>query len=221
VVHNGIETGEPDIEAAALPKRNGEVLIGYFGRLSPEKGVPGLLDALALLARRCPRARTVIVGDGQDRAMLEAMALRLGIEDRVQFLGFRADARQLMKQVDLVAHVPVYEGFGMVVVEAMAAGRPVVGNDAPGGVSEIVVHGETGLIVPTGSAEALAQALAYLVESPQERARLGQNGRVRQQRLFSARSMVERIEETYTHVLGRGPARSHGERVRGTVSVRR
>lgn len=218
VVHNGIEASETATGASALPRRDGEVLIGYFGRLSPEKGVPGLLEALALLAPRCPQARTVIVGDGPDRALLEAMAVQLGIADRVQFLGFRADARQLMAQVDLVAHVPVYEGFGIVVLEAMAAGRPVVGNDAPGGVSEIVVHADTGLIVPAGSAACLARALAYLVESPHERARLGQNGRARQERHFSARGMVERIEEAYASALRRRAALSHAERVRGMVS---
>jgi glycosyltransferase involved in cell wall biosynthesis len=117
--------------------------------------------------------------------------------------------------------VPVYEGFGMVVVEAMAAGRPVVGNDAPGGVSDIVVHGETGLIVPAGSAEALAQALAYLVDSPQERARLGRHGRARQEQHFSARGMVERIAEAYVHALRRRPSHSPSERVGGMVSADR
>jgi glycosyltransferase involved in cell wall biosynthesis len=221
VVHNGIEAPEIGAGVPALPRRNGDILVGYFGRLSPEKGVPGLLEALSLLAPRCPQARAIIVGDGPDRAMLEAMAVALGIADRVQFLGFRADARQLMEQVDVVAHVPVYEGFGIVVLEAMAAGRPVVGNNAPGGVSEIVVHGETGLIVPAGSAEDLARALAYLVESPRERARLGQNGRIRQGQHFSARGMVERIEASYASALRRRVGLSHAERVRGVVSIGR
>jgi glycosyltransferase involved in cell wall biosynthesis len=202
VVHNGIDVPEPGPALEPLPPRaNGEVRIGFFGRLSPEKGVPGLLEALARLARRCPAARTYIVGDGPDRSALEAMTSQLGLGDRVTFLGFRPDARQIMQQVDLVVHVPVYEGFGLVVLEAMAAERPVVVNNSPGGLTEIVAHGETGLVVPSGSAEALAQALVYLVEAPQERLRLGRNGRIRREQRFSARGMVEQITASYERVL--------------------
>lgn len=221
-VHNGIDAAAPQaLSRSLLSRAGGEVRIGYFGRLSPEKGLPCLLEALALLAPRCPQARTVIVGDGPDRSVLAALVRQLGIEGRVQFLGFRADARQLMRQVDLVAHVPVYEGFGLVVLEAMAAGRPVVGNDAPGGVSEIVVHGETGLIVPAGSAESLADALTYLVESPEERVRLGHNGRIRQEQHFSARVMVDRIVMAYDDELRRRGVPSHGERARELLEAGR
>ena len=198
VIHNGIDDPK-DLVASTTPRPpvDGEVRIGYFGRLSPEKGLPDLLEGLALLAPRCPSARTLIVGDGPERAALEAMASRLGIADRVLFLGFRADARRIMAQVDVVVHVPVYEGFGLVVLEAMAAGRPVVTNDAPGGVAEIVVHGETGLVVPASCPESLAQALAYLAEDPHERERLGESGRIRRAQHFSARGMVERITMAY------------------------
>ena len=82
-----------------------------------------------------------------------------------------------MREVDLVVHAPVYEGFGLVVAEAMAAGRPVVGNDAAGGVKEMIVDGETGLIAPAGSPAALARALASLVDDPPELQRMGQRGR--------------------------------------------
>jgi glycosyltransferase involved in cell wall biosynthesis len=202
VVHNGIDQPPEGAMSTPLPPpADGEIRIGFFGRLSPEKGVPDLLRGVALVAQRHPSARTLIVGDGPDRADLEAMARRLGIGDRVQFLGFRTDAREIMAQVDIVAHVPVYEGFGIVVLEAMAAGRPVVVNDAPGGISEIVIDGETGLVVPSGSAEALAHALTRLIDHPRERDRLGRNGRLRQQACFSARGMVERIMAVYADAL--------------------
>jgi L-malate glycosyltransferase len=204
VVHNGIDQAAAESTPTPLPPRaEGELRIGYFGRLSPEKGLPDLLEGIAPLKERFPSLGTVIVGDGPDRTALEMMAKRLGIEDRIRFLGFRADARQIMAQVDIVAHVPVYEGFGIVVLEAMAAGRPVVVNDAPGGVSEIVVDGETGLVVPAGSADALASALACLLDDAQERERLGRNGRARQQQRFSARGTVEQIMAVYAGTLRR------------------
>ncbi|MGH2353212.1 MAG: glycosyltransferase, partial [Chloroflexota bacterium] len=148
VVHNGIDRPSPvdgtGAVPAGLPARvPGEVWLAYFGRLSPEKGLKGVLQALARLAPCCPEARLLIAGDGPERTDLESLAAELAIADRVHFLGWRADARAIMEQVDVVVHAPVYEGFGLAVLEAMAAGRAVVGNDSPGGVSEIIVHGQT------------------------------------------------------------------------------
>jgi glycosyltransferase involved in cell wall biosynthesis len=198
VIHNGIDPVESTGSLGKLPtRREGEVWIGYFGRLSPEKGVGGLLGALAVLPSDGPPIRTLIVGDGPERAALVAAAERLGVSNRVAFLGFRSDARKIMEQVDMVVHVPVYEGFGLVVVEAMAASRAVVVNDAPGGLPEIAQHGETGIVVPAGDAHALARALASLALDPEARARMGRAGRARYERLFSARAMAERTAELY------------------------
>lgn len=204
VVPNGIELAPPAVVVGPLPERMpGEVRLGYFGRLSAEKGVAGLLAALAELARLCPQARTLIVGDGPERDALEATAARLGIGDRVAFLGFRPDARLIMEQVDIVVHTPVYEGFGLVVLEAMAAGRPVVTNGAPGGIADIVVHNQTGIIVRSGGAQVLAAAIGRLAASPEERRRLGVNGRARCEQHFSAHRMVDRVTALYDEALGR------------------
>jgi glycosyltransferase involved in cell wall biosynthesis len=206
VIHNGIDPphdANGSARSTVLPATvGGEIRLGYFGRLSLEKGVDGLLEGLALLAPRCPSVCTLIVGDGPDRAGLKATAERLGIADRVRFLGFRPDARRIMEQVDVVVHVPVYEGFGLVALEAMAAGRPIVASDAPGGLSEIVVHGETGLIVPRASPAALSQALMDVIAGPAERARLGQNGRARYERQFTAQRMAARTAAVYEEALG-------------------
>jgi glycosyltransferase involved in cell wall biosynthesis len=218
IVHNGIEPAYEVPAAAPLPARApGEVRLGYFGRLSPEKGVDRLLTALALLAAERPAAVAWIVGDGPEMPALQAAAARLGLTNRVQFLGFRADARALMEQVDIVVHTPVYEGFGIVVLEAMAAGRPVVVNDAPGGLPEIVVDGQTGVVVPSGDARALASALARLVVDEDERARLGRNGKSRCLEGFTARRMSDRVAAMYEAVLaGRGGGPSA---LRSTPSV--
>jgi glycosyltransferase involved in cell wall biosynthesis len=202
VVPNGIDPPDAPIVTLDLPRRSaGEVRIGYFGRLSPEKGVAGLLEALASLTRVCPECRTLIVGDGPQRTELEELARRLGLVERVRFLGFRTDARAIMEQVDVVVHTPLYEGFGIVVLEAMAAGRPVVANDAPGGIAEMVIHRQTGLVAPAGSSAAVVEALARLARDPAERRRLGQNGRARYEQQFSARAMAERTAAVYRRVL--------------------
>ena len=204
VIRNGIDPAPPPVATDGLPPREpGEVRIGYFGRLSHEKGVHVLLRALAEVVARAPHVRTFIVGDGPERAALAALAAHLGLSERVSFLGFRPDARALMAQVDIVAHVPIYEGFGLVVLEAMATGRPVVTSDAPGGLRDIVDHETTGLVVPVGDAAATARALLRLVEDAETRRRLGANGRARCVQHFSATRMVERVTALYEAALAR------------------
>jgi glycosyltransferase involved in cell wall biosynthesis len=210
VIPNGVDVAPGpahhetcDAAPAGLGERGPrEIRIGYFGRLSPEKGVDLLLDAVRLLADRLPTARTFVVGEGPERLALEARAESLGLAGRVRFLGFRADARALMRQVDIVLHVPRYEGQGLAVVEAMAAERPVVASDAPGGLSEVVVDGETGLLVSTGSAAATAEAVERLAADPRERERLGRNGRRRVEERFAAQCMAARTLAVYDQLLG-------------------
>ena len=126
----------------------------------------------------------------------------------MHFLGFREDARALMGAVDVVVHAPAYEGFGLVVLEAMAAGKPVVVNDAPGGVTEIVLAEETGLVVPLDSAPALADALQRLVADPRARERLGQQGALRFQMHFTAGRMAGAVAGLYERCLGPGAPRA-------------
>lgn len=225
VVYNGVDPFEAVPGAATAPsglppRVAGEVWVGYFGRLSPEKGLTVVLEALARLAREAPDAPTVrafIVGDGPQRGELEAQARRAAIADRVHFLGFRGEARAIMAELDVVVHAPVYEGFGLVILEAMAAGKPVVINDAPGGPSEIVAAGETGLIVPAGSAEALAGAILRLATDPGERQRLGLAGAAHYRRSFTARHMAEQVAALYEAALG-APSTTPGHNFSSTIA---
>jgi glycosyltransferase involved in cell wall biosynthesis len=221
VVPNGVDDAGSDVAPSDLPARDdGDVWVGYFGRLSPEKGVTRLLEMAALLAPAHPQLRLLIVGDGPERDALSQAAAELGIVDTVHFLGFRSDARAVMCAVDIVVHAPVYEGFGLVVLEAMAAGRPVVASDAPGGVPDMVVDGETGVLVADGSPKGLASAIRRLLDDEGERRRLGSNGRRRFVEHFTAERMVHQVVSCYEQVLERrtghvpagGPARSTAER---------
>jgi glycosyltransferase involved in cell wall biosynthesis len=205
VVHNGIEVppeSTTPTDGGTAP--NGAFRIGYFGRLSPEKGVDDLLRAVAAVGARHPQLRTWIAGDGPERAALESLAASLGVGEQVEFLGFREDARELMARCDVIVHVPRYEGFGLVLLEAMAAGKAVVTNDAPGGMSEVVVHEETGLIANAGSTESVAGAIIRLIEDPALRMRLGAAARERCEQHFSARVMADRTAEVYHAALNGG-----------------
>lgn len=202
VIRNAIDLVAPPTTRDGLPPREpDEVRIGYFGRLSQEKGVHVLLPALAEVVAQAPYVRAFIVGDGPERPELEALAAQLGLSGRVSFLGFRPDARSLMEQVDIVAHLPLYEGFPHVVLEAMAAARPLVVSAAPGELGTTVIDKETGLVVPVGDAAAAARALLHLVERPEERQRLGANGRERCARYFSAQRMADQVTALYEATL--------------------
>jgi glycosyltransferase involved in cell wall biosynthesis len=213
VVLNGIDPAEPARAAPSLPYSTvAEVRIGYFGRLSPEKGVSTLLRAIARVQTGSKPIRLFLVGDGPQRFELQGLAKALGIQGRVEFLGLRTDARILMAEMDLVVHVPEYEGFGLVLLEAMAAGKALVVNDAPGGMTELIEDGVNGRIVPAGSVEALAGALRALASNPAERARLGANGLRIYAESYSASRFAARTQILYDAVLC-DPPRSSSARV--------
>ena len=175
VVHNGVDLGEfnrpEDANISALRGRLGlpehAYLAGLFGRLAPWKGQHIALEALVHL----PHVHLVLVGAplfGEQvyAESLREQAARLGIEDRVRFVGFRDDMSAWMKAMDVVLHTSIEaEPFGRVIIEGMAAHRPVIAA-AAGGVTEIVRHGENGWLVPPGNPGALVEAIDTLRAEP-------------------------------------------------------
>jgi glycosyltransferase involved in cell wall biosynthesis len=201
VVPNGVDPApEPTCESdeSGVPlRRPGEVRFGAFGRLSPEKGLTVLLQAMALLGENEPLTYLFLAGEGPQREELERLVRDLNLCERVTFLGFRSDARALMRQMDVIVHVPDYEGFGLVMTEAMAEGRPLVVNDAPGGMTEVVKDGVNGLVVRAGDAESLAAALGQLARDPGRREQLGVSGLAIFRERYSADTMARSVAAFY------------------------
>ncbi len=156
-------------------------LLVAVGRLRPPKDFETLLQALALLPADAFEA--AIVGDGPQRAELEALRTQLGLQDRVRLEGERRDVPAVLADADAFVLSSRSEGLPVSVLEAMAAGLPVVAS-AVGGVGELVVDGDTGLLVRPADAEAMAAALATVVADPTLRRRLGEAGRARAEELF-------------------------------------
>jgi glycosyltransferase involved in cell wall biosynthesis len=191
----------PAISAIAVrpraPRPGGErsAVIGFAGRLIPEKGVDVFLRAASLVAGVVPEARFVVIGDGRLRGVLEALAGDLGLlEERVRFLGFRDDAADLIAGLDILA-----------VGEAMAAGVPVVVSRV-GGLPDQVTNRRTGLVVDPQDPEGLATALVSLLLAPDEARQLGEAGRAYAAR-FPHAALVDRMEEVYSeaHQPAAGP----------------
>lgn len=140
------------------------------GRLVRQKGFDLLIRAVALL--KDERIQLTILGDGPEEASLRALAEELGVSDRVKFPGFTLNPFKTMRNSDLFVLSSRWEGFGHVIVEAMVVGLAVVATCCPSGPDEIITDGVDGLLCPTGSPEALADKIVYLIRSPQERRRM-------------------------------------------------
>lgn len=201
VVYNGIAAGERPRPAErhaarqALGLAADAFVVGTVGRLDPVKDLPALLRAHAELLGAHPGARLVIVGDGPDRERLLAQANALNIADAVVFTGYRGDVRAVMPAFDVYANSSTYEGVSLTILEAMAAGLPVVATRV-GGNPEVVIDHETGRLVARHG-RALAGALVELANNPAKRQAMGVAGRWRVKRHFSLERMVEQYAAAY------------------------
>jgi glycosyltransferase involved in cell wall biosynthesis len=188
---------EPPDPAGPLPDAWVEgPLVGVVARLQPEKGVANFLKAAARVSEISPRARFLVVGDGPLREELLNLVEHLGISERVRFLGYRTDSRALMGLMDLLVVPSLTEGSPLIVLEAMAAGVPVVAS-AVGGIPDQVRHGREGILVPPDDPDALGDALGALLRDPAYARRLGEAGRRRTENEFSHETLVRRIEAVY------------------------
>ena len=176
--------------------------IGIIARLAPQKGHRVLFDALPAILSRVPEARVRVVGHEElsTVAELRAYAAARGVAERVQFDGFRGDVPSLLRELDLVVLPSLWEGFGLGLLEAMAAGLPVVAT-AVGPVPEVVVDGQTGLLVPPEDPPALAEAVARVLLDPALAERLGRAGRARVEQEFTVERTVERTDALYRELL--------------------
>jgi glycosyltransferase involved in cell wall biosynthesis len=201
-IPNGIEV--PDVERPAAGRQariklglpTDQVMVGTVARLDPVKRLDVLLQALRWL----PDAYAVIIGDGPERARLMALSEGLGLTGRVRFPGQQGDIWRWLAALDVFALSSDWEGMSNALLEAMAAGLPVVATEV-GGTPDVVVNGATGLLVPPRDPTALAEAIVSLLNDADLRHRMGQTGRERVVQYFSAEQMVERTQALYEKLL--------------------
>lgn len=216
VIHNGVAPAAP-CDATERARRRAslgldptDVVIGTIGRFDPVKNLPMLVDALAGAIARQPRLRAVLIGDGPQRAEIEARVQATGRAERFVLTGHRDDARALVPCFDAFALASVSEGLSVAVLEAMAAGVPAAVT-AVGGNTELVRHGHTGWVVPSGDTHALEQVFVGAVLDPAGRARLGDAGRQRWEERFSFAAMIGAYRGLYRGLLGQGLSASFAQ----------
>jgi glycosyltransferase involved in cell wall biosynthesis len=195
VIHNGVDAGAAPEAVHANP---GPPRIVSVGRLQAPKDALTLVRALARLPKGSFEA--VLVGAGPDRPLVEAEVRRLGLERAVELAGARHDVPEILAGADLFVLSSASEGLPMTILEAMAAGLPVVASDV-GGVPEAVVDGETGLLVPPGDPASLAAAIERLLEDASLRRRLGQAGHARAKEWFDVASFQRAHVDLYRREL--------------------
>jgi glycosyltransferase involved in cell wall biosynthesis len=203
VIENGIEAqasgGDEPLRAL---REGGRAVLYVAARLDPVKDLGTLLRAFAL-ARRGRNVVLAIAGDGPERSALTALARDLEIDADVHFLGFRDDAARLYTGADVFVLSSLTEGLSLSTLEAMAAGLPVVATRV-GGNPELILDGETGLLVPPRDPEALAGAIGRVLDDAPLRARLGTAGRARAAERFSLRETTRRYLDVYGRLIGAG-----------------
>jgi glycosyltransferase involved in cell wall biosynthesis len=206
VVPNGITAPPATDPAGSAPIREAlgagpaSPLVVCASRLEPEKGLDVLIDAMAIVAARMSGAICAIAGDGSVREALERQIATLGLEQQVRLLGFRDDMDRVMAAGDLFVLPCPVEGFGLVLLEAMGAGKPVIAT-AAGGPLEIVINDHTGVLVPRGDPSGLADAILRLSASGELRARMGAAGRELYLARFTADQMAARVQAVYQEAL--------------------
>ncbi|HVR71130.1 MAG TPA: glycosyltransferase [Vicinamibacteria bacterium] len=177
-------------------------LVGIVGRLAPIKDVPTFLAAAAAVRRAVPEARFAVVGDGEEREALEAEARRRGLDGAVHFHGWQRDMAAVYGDLDVVVNCSRNEGTPVALIEALAAGRPVVATRV-GGTPDLLARGEHGLLVPPGDAEALAAAIAGVLRSPESARARTARGRAYVLRQHTAERLVRDVDALYRQLLRR------------------
>ncbi|PYP88345.1 MAG: hypothetical protein DMF61_07065 [Blastocatellia bacterium AA13] len=218
IIPAGVDTTSfnEDKEAARLSlglEQSDHVAL-IVARLYPEKNHRLLLNAFIKVVEALPRAKLIIAGEGTERAALEAEIVKLGLSSSVLMLGVRRDIARLLAAADLFVLSSDREGLPIAVLEAMAAGRPVIAT-AVGDLSRVVIEGETGLLVPPEDARTLSSAIIDLFKSPARMEGMGVLGRRLVAQRFSIRSMIEKHESLYD---GRSAVATEPEKVGGGLA---
>ena len=206
VIYNGVDPqvykmdDKPAELKSALNIPDGAPIVGIVARLVPEKDHITFLESARMVLQDCPQARFLIVGKGPEDGKIKAYVERFGLKDKVILVGYRTDIPRVLNLLDILVLSSLKEGFGMAILEAMAAGKPVVATDA-GGNTEVMVDGQTGFIVPKKDSSSLALRILTLIENPRMAAVMGQKGYERVCQKFSMGKMVNETAKLYLELL--------------------
>lgn len=207
-IPNGIDVGRfyIEVDRDELRKKYGftheDIILFSAGRLSPQKGQNYLVQAISILERSCSQIKLLIAGEGELQAKLEKRVCDLGLSSKVTFLGQRNDMALLYQLCDIFVLPSVYEGFGLVVAEAMASRTPVIATRAVN-VTNLITDNETGFLVPIMDSVAIAEKVKWVLEHPKVAKDVADAAYKRVKSLFSSQLMASRYMDLYQELLSK------------------
>jgi len=210
-IYNGvdIEKYNYNLQAATLLRKEMNIgpdflLIGAIGRLTWEKGLPYFIEAIKKMSdgrrQAADKVKYLIVGEGELEENLREKVKSLKLEEKVIFAGFRKDVREILGAIDILVLSSLREGFPMIILEAMAMGKPIVAANIEG-VNESIVDGVTGILVPPKDSEALAGAILTLIKDKDRAGRMGQAGREAVKEKFNINNMIRGHKQLYEELI--------------------
>lgn len=184
------------------------LVVGGIGRLHPQKNFPMFLEVAAEVSARFPQAVFVIAGDGEDRAKLEELTRKLGLEEKVRFLGFVKELRELYLAMDVLLFPSLFEGTPLTIFGALAVGLPVVASRVDG-IAETLRDGQDAILAPPEDKELFVDQVCRLLEDRKLAQSLARTGQETVYRSYSAEAMVRQVEEVYLRLLEPRRSASH------------
>lgn len=175
VIYNPLAVKTTESEEASIQLNPNQKKVVAMGRLTPQKGFDLLLKAFSLINTKFLDWQLIILGEGEERKQLEQLIQKLEIDEQVIMPGLIDNPFPILKQCDLFILSSRYEGFGNVIIEAMACGLPVISTNCPSGPKEIITSGDNGILVPNQEINSLAKAMADLMSNPERRQKLSKN----------------------------------------------
>jgi glycosyltransferase involved in cell wall biosynthesis len=206
VIYNGIDENEFAPTSDVSEVREGlnispdDIVLGNISGLQFYKGHDFLLDVFAKLSLTHKHIHLMLIGDGEEKNSLAHKARGLKIESKVHFLGRRTNIPPLIRSMDIMVHPSRWEGFGIILAEAMYCGIPVVASDR-GGIPEVVEGKKCGYTHPFGDTDAFVDSISKLILDQELRARLGANGKSRVKRMFTVETMMQAYSKTYKEII--------------------
>lgn len=202
LINNGVSVPKPLVEGfkkAVLGLDQEDMVLGAVGRVYNDvKRFSDILEAIKILEN--PRIKFLLIGEGPDLQHLKNQAGLLGVQDQFLAVGYQSDPQSYMELMDVFLVPSAHEGFGLVAVESMLAGLPVIASRV-GGLKDVVVDGETGFLVPPRSPGSIAEKIQILIDQPQLRKQMGEKGRQRALQHFTAERYCRDVENLYLELL--------------------
>lgn len=208
VIYNGIDPEsynkefDMDLKKKELGIGPSQIVIGTVGRLEPQKAIHDFIRAVSYIAKKFPHIKVLIAGDGPLRGSLENLITELNLQENILILGWRHDIPELLSLLDIFCLSSLWEGCPIVLLEAMASGKPVVATNV-GGVKEIVEDKKSGILITHSNPEILGDAILDLINDKEKAKEMGLNGRKTAENIFTLQHMLKNHENLYLDLMGK------------------